>query len=83
MGLGTPEILILFFVILLVFGAKRLPELARGLGKSMTEFRRAASEAEAEVRSAIDEPAKKPDITPPAATPPAGVPPPPDQARKA
>lgn len=53
-GLGTPEVLIILFVILLLFGAKRLPELARGLGKSMGEFRRAAAGAEEEFRSAMD-----------------------------
>jgi sec-independent protein translocase protein TatA len=62
LGLGTPEIVIILFVILLLFGAKRLPELARGMGKSMREFRKAASEVEEEVRAAMDgkpEPVKK------------------------
>jgi sec-independent protein translocase protein TatA len=40
MNLGLPEILVILFLVLLLFGAKRLPELARGLGKSLSEFRK-------------------------------------------
>jgi sec-independent protein translocase protein TatA len=39
-GLGHQELLIILVVVLVLFGAKRLPELARGLGKSVTEFRK-------------------------------------------
>jgi len=38
-GIGTPELLILLLVLLLVFGAKRLPEMGRSLGKGMREFK--------------------------------------------
>ena len=48
------EIFLIFFAILLLFGAKRLPELARGMGKSMREFRKAASEVEDNFRDAMD-----------------------------
>ncbi len=48
MHLGLPEILILLLIILLLFGAKKLPELARGLGQSAREFRKAISEGEKE-----------------------------------
>ena len=41
MSLGAPEIIIIVFVILLLFGAKKLPELARGLGKGIKEFKKA------------------------------------------
>ncbi len=34
-GLGTPEILILILIVVLLFGAKRLPDVARGLGRSL------------------------------------------------
>ena len=43
-GLGPSELLIVFLIILLVFGAKRIPEIAQGLGKGITEFKRAAKD---------------------------------------
>jgi TatA/E family protein of Tat protein translocase len=43
-GIGVQELAIIFVVALLVFGPKRLPELARGLGKAMAEFRRASND---------------------------------------
>ena len=56
-GLGLPELLIIFFVILLLFGAKRLPELASGLGKGLREFKKAASDVKDELEDAVkDEP---------------------------
>ena len=45
--MGTPgpfEIIIIFLVILLIFGAKRIPEIARGLGRGIREFKSATSE---------------------------------------
>ena len=42
-NLGTGEVIILLLVILLLFGAKRLPELARGLGKGINEFKDAVN----------------------------------------
>jgi sec-independent protein translocase protein TatA len=44
MSLGTPELVVIFVLILLLFGPNRLPELARGLGKGMREFRKVTSE---------------------------------------
>ena len=38
-GLGTPEIILIVVVILLMFGGKKLPELMRGLGKGVKEFK--------------------------------------------
>lgn len=43
-GLGTPELLLILFVILLLFGGAKLPSLARGLGQSIREFKKASSE---------------------------------------
>lgn len=43
-GIGTTELLVILFIILLVFGAKKLPELAQGLGKGIREFKKASSE---------------------------------------
>lgn len=48
--LGGPEMLLIFLVMLLLFGAKKLPQLARGIGKSMGEFKRAREEFEDEIR---------------------------------
>ena len=50
--LGGPEIILIFIVILLLFGAKKLPELARGMGKSLGEFKRAKDEFEHEIMTA-------------------------------
>lgn len=55
-GIGTTELLIIFFVVLLLFGAKKLPELARGMGKSIKEFKKATNEIEEDIRTAIDPP---------------------------
>ena len=46
---GTPEILVIMVAVLLLFGAKRLPEIARNLGKSMEMFRRAARDVTDEI----------------------------------
>ena len=43
-GLGPMELAVIFLIILLVFGAKRIPEIAKGLGKGITEFKKAARE---------------------------------------
>ena len=48
-SLGGPEIIMIFVVILLLFGAKKLPELARGIGKSMGEFKKAREDFEYEI----------------------------------
>jgi len=50
--LGAQEIMLIFLVILLLFGAKKLPELARGIGKSMGEFKKAREEFEHEITRA-------------------------------
>ena len=54
-SLGTPEIILIFVVILLLFGAKKLPELARGIGKSMGEFKKAREDFEHEITRAETE----------------------------
>jgi len=61
-GIGGPELLIILVIILLLFGAKKLPELARGLGKSMKEFKKAAQEVQDDFNEAMEsaEPEKKP-----------------------
>ena len=43
-GLGYQELMIILVIVLLLFGAQKLPELARGLGKSVSEFKKGHSE---------------------------------------
>lgn len=50
-----PELIMIFIVVLLLFGAKKLPELARGVGKSMGEFKKAREEFEREITRSEDE----------------------------
>ncbi len=53
--IGTPEMILIFVVVLLLFGAKKLPELARGIGKSMGEFKKAREDFEREItRSEVE-----------------------------
>lgn len=42
LGLGGPELLLIFAVLMLLFGGSKLPELAKGLGKSIKEFKHAS-----------------------------------------
>ena len=42
-GLGAPELLLIFVIILVLFGAKKIPELARSMGKATREFKEAKS----------------------------------------
>jgi sec-independent protein translocase protein TatA len=58
-GLGGQELILILLIILLLFGAKKLPELARGLGKGMKEFKKAQNEMEEEFKSTADEKPKK------------------------
>jgi Tat protein translocase TatB subunit len=46
-GIGMPELLVIFVIALIVIGPKKLPDLARALGKGMAEFRKATSEIKA------------------------------------
>ena len=47
--IGGPEILIILLFVLLLFGSKKIPEVARMLGKGMREFRRATEEIKREI----------------------------------
>ena len=57
-GLGSTEMIVIFGLAVLLFGAARLPQLARSMGKSINEFKRGMSEGGKEGESA-SEPAKK------------------------
>jgi sec-independent protein translocase protein TatA len=54
MNLGGGEVFVILLVILIFFGAKRIPELAKGLGKGMREFKDAMNGVENEVRNAAN-----------------------------
>jgi len=61
-NIGTGEILLVILFILIFFGARKIPELAQGLGKGIREFRKAAREVQEDVEKEvkkIDEPEKK------------------------
>jgi len=64
-NIGMTEIIVVLLILLLLFGGRKLPELARGMGKSMKEFRKAASEVEDDFKQAMDatDPAKNPPPT--------------------
>ncbi len=54
MSLGFTEILVILLVVLLLFGAKRIPELARGLGRASYEFKKAKKALTEEGRDLVD-----------------------------
>ena len=60
LNLSPTEIIAITLIILLLFGAKRLPELAKGVGKSLKEFKKATSEVEGEIRNAMESPVDSP-----------------------
>jgi len=68
-NINGPEILLIFLIVLLLFGAKRLPELSKSLGKSIREFKKATSEIEDDIRTAMDEEPAKPKPPTPAPKP--------------
>jgi sec-independent protein translocase protein TatA len=53
--LGQQEMIVIFLIVLLLFGAKKLPELAKGLGKSAGEFKKAKDEFDREIKSAAED----------------------------
>lgn len=59
MNLGTGEIILIVLVILLLFGAKRLPELAKSIGKSVKSFKSGLNEVEKEIKDETEDSPKK------------------------
>jgi sec-independent protein translocase protein TatA len=53
-NLGAGEILIIVLVVLLLFGAKKIPELAQGLGKGIREFKKGIKDVEDEIKNPDD-----------------------------
>lgn len=54
-NMGGYEILLIMLVILIFFGAKKIPDLARGLGKGIREFKDATKEIQDEIQSGVNE----------------------------
>jgi len=69
MNIGFPEMIFIFFLALIIFGPKKLPEIGRQIGKALNEFRRASNEFKAQIESEINnlenEVHGKPQILPP------------------
>lgn len=59
---GGPELLVILFIVLLLFGAKKLPELSRSLGKSLGEFKKGKEDLEREIREVEDDIKKSTEI---------------------
>ncbi len=55
MSLGPWEIVLVVLVIIILFGGKKIPELARGLGKGLREFRKTTKDLKDEVSSAAED----------------------------
>ncbi len=49
-NIGTTEIILIVLAILILFGAKKIPELAQGIGKGMREFKKAMREVEDDIK---------------------------------
>ena len=69
LNLGTPEVLVILVVALLVLGPNRLPEVARQVGKAMGEIRRLGAGFQAEMRDAMTETVNPPPVEPDDSTP--------------
>lgn len=73
-GLGGPEMVLILLIVLVLFGGKKLPEFAKGLGKSIREFKKAASGIEEEIKRAMEEEPAKPAAPTPLPAPHLAVP---------
>lgn len=54
-GLGIPELVIIFLIILVIFGAKKLPEIGSGLGKAIQNFKK-AGDSESDTAKKVEKP---------------------------
>ena len=59
LGLGTQELLIIALIVLLLFGARKIPELMRGVGKGIRYFKEGMKDASDEINKDSDESARK------------------------
>jgi sec-independent protein translocase protein TatA len=58
-GLGMPELLIILVIVLVIFGASKLPQIGKGLGQGIRNFKQATSEKPEEISSEAEEDKKK------------------------
>ena len=58
-ALGTGEIILIALVVLLIFGGKKIPELMRGLGKGVSQFKKGIKEVDDEIKSGFEDPTDK------------------------
>lgn len=58
-GLGMPEVIALVFIALLLFGAKRIPELMKSMGKGVRSFKEGINEIDKEINSDPESPSKE------------------------
>jgi Tat protein translocase TatB subunit len=65
LNVGTPELLVILVVALIVLGPTRLPEVARQIGKAIGEIRRLGAGFQAEMRDAMQEPVRMDPVEPP------------------
>ena len=63
-NIGATEIILIVLVILVFFGAKKIPEIAKGLGEGIREFRKAARDVQSEVEKDTKEPDERNDTKP-------------------
>ena len=49
-GIGAQEILLILLIVILLFGARKIPEIARGLGRSVSEFKKGIREVDEEIK---------------------------------
>ena len=61
-NLGGPDLFIILLIVLILFGAKKLPDLARSLGQSMNEFRKAREDIDRELHNAGTHPSGAPTL---------------------
>jgi sec-independent protein translocase protein TatA len=70
LGLSGGELIVVLVAILVLFGAKRIPEFAKGLGQGIKEFKKASNEVTQEFQNAMDESERPRPVAPPAHTEP-------------